>query len=101
MTQMICVWPLVEGLQGVDGAGQVGALVLGRRGWMAEPEAEEAFERDEVQFMAGENPLSLKTPRYGTRAAKAALQDDPLEGVDGPERKGKGAYRTRQLKAGK
>lgn len=59
---MVCVWPLVEGLQGVDGAGQACTLAAGRRGWMPEAAALEAQAADDVQLMAGMAPAQLRVP---------------------------------------
>jgi len=71
---MVCVWPLVEGLQGVDGAGQACTLVAGRRGWMAEPAARAAQLADEVQFMAGVSPQEMRAPRIKPMAAETSIR---------------------------
>lgn len=75
---MICVWPLVPNLKGMNALKEPIVLPLGRRGWMTEEEAHKALERDEVQFMAGENPRNLRPPL-----------EEFLEARKGPKRKGK------------
>lgn len=59
---MICVWPLVPNLKGFNALGESVVLTLGRRGWMTKKDANDAKERDEVQFMAGESPANLRSP---------------------------------------
>ena len=60
---MVCVWPLVEGLEGVDGTGARCTLATRRRGWMTEAAAHAAREAGDVQFMAGISPSDLQAPR--------------------------------------
>ncbi len=65
---MVKVWPLRGGLQGLTAQGTPCRLMPGIAGWMHEAMVAEAEQRGDVQRMIGLRPQDLKQPDMNTPA---------------------------------
>ncbi len=60
----VMVWPLMEGLKGLDRTGHEATLVAGMRGWMHVDVVHGSVRRGEVELMVGKGPAELSEPDY-------------------------------------
>ncbi len=70
--QFAKVWPLIDGIQGVNAHGSPVLLTPGVPGWLPLQEAQDRERAGEVQMMVGLRPQDLKPARTGSDVFSAA-----------------------------